>query len=222
MSFEYLKKKRTKFTRDQTKLLEDFFKVKNTITSAEREQIAGLTGMTHREVQVWFQNRRAKQNKQTRNSPLNLEMRKRQMVNVRVRKTSNGIIIMPSPMSPREMLLPEPPGADVSHYLDTQWINRLPPLQTAPLPGQEPPIPSFPQQYSSPPPTQYPPFMSKTIHVPYQTPDFNNHPLTIQIQPYKSYLPQLIPSVTYSDGEKDDDIFDLFSDPFSSYSKQNK
>ena len=121
MSFEISKKQRKKFSRYQSKVLEEQFAIQNTINVNEREQLALATGLTPREVQVWFQNRRAKKNKSARQAPLNLEMRKRQMINVRVRKTSNGVVVLPSPISPTELIFPMIP--------DTEWVSSLPPLK---------------------------------------------------------------------------------------------
>eukprot|EP00835_Amoeboradix_gromovi_P004041 NODE_294_length_11497_cov_0.618530.p4 type:complete len:188 gc:universal NODE_294_length_11497_cov_0.618530:5723-6286(+) len=103
LSSEFQKKKRNKFSKEQTRILDEHFAKHDQISIHEREKLAECVGLTSREVQVWYQNKRAKVSRIQRGAPENLEARKRQMINVRVRKTSSGIIVLPSPISPSNM-----------------------------------------------------------------------------------------------------------------------
>jgi len=70
MKFAYLKepRKRHRTTSDQFAILIDAFEHEPNPDSATRKQLAAATGMSHRAVQVWFQNRRAKNKPSTTSS----------------------------------------------------------------------------------------------------------------------------------------------------------
>ncbi|TFY51989.1 hypothetical protein EVJ58_g10264 [Rhodofomes roseus] len=61
------KRKRSRVTPEQLTQLESFFVANRSPTAARRKEISDMLGMTERQTQIWFQNRRAKAKLQTGN-----------------------------------------------------------------------------------------------------------------------------------------------------------
>ncbi|XP_004488070.3 homeobox-leucine zipper protein HAT1-like [Cicer arietinum] len=52
--------KKLRLTKEQSDMLEDAFKLHNTINTAQKRALAEQLNLKHRQVEVWFQNRRAR------------------------------------------------------------------------------------------------------------------------------------------------------------------
>ncbi|KAL8037191.1 hypothetical protein ABFS82_11G023900 [Erythranthe guttata] len=58
-SYKNCSRKKMRLTRDQTTLLEDSFRQHSTLTTAQKQALAEKLNVKTRQVEVWFQNRRA-------------------------------------------------------------------------------------------------------------------------------------------------------------------
>ncbi|KAL6522143.1 hypothetical protein OROMI_032020 [Orobanche minor] len=59
-SMDFRCRKKLRLTRDQTTLLEDSFKQQTTLNTAQKQALAEKLNLKPRQVEVWFQNRRAR------------------------------------------------------------------------------------------------------------------------------------------------------------------
>uniref|UniRef100_J3L9L2 Homeobox domain-containing protein n=2 Tax=Oryza brachyantha TaxID=4533 RepID=J3L9L2_ORYBR len=53
-------RKKLRLTREQATLLEDSFRAHTILSHAQKQELAGRAGLSARQVEVWFQNRRAR------------------------------------------------------------------------------------------------------------------------------------------------------------------
>lgn len=58
--FKDCSRKKLRLTKDQTTLLEDSYKLHSTLNTAQKQILAGKLSLKPRQVEVWFQNRRAR------------------------------------------------------------------------------------------------------------------------------------------------------------------
>ncbi|KAK6136986.1 hypothetical protein DH2020_029271 [Rehmannia glutinosa] len=62
-SMDFSSRKKLRLTRDQTTLLEDSFKHQTTLNTAQKQALAEKLNLKPRQVEVWFQNRRARKHR---------------------------------------------------------------------------------------------------------------------------------------------------------------
>ncbi|KAJ1956257.1 hypothetical protein GGI12_005352 [Dipsacomyces acuminosporus] len=104
------KGKRKRITPEQFKELTAVFEKTDTPTHDIREELAKKLSMTNREVQVWFQNRRAKFNRQR------VEQQRQLRTNAAIMYSSAVITGGAPPQQPQPLPLPPPPPSVMYHH----------------------------------------------------------------------------------------------------------
>ncbi|KAI8376393.1 homeobox domain-containing protein [Radiomyces spectabilis] len=183
------KTKRKRISAEQCKRLMEVFDTTNTPSSDVREELAHELGMTSREVQVWFQNRRAKLNRTKAAHNNNGFFRSRQSLSV-----------MPpimTPVRPKQLDL----ISDRPRRASAQPIMQPSHYSSPLLPSERPssshrnfhPIAPMPPGPTSSAAHGFSPFASqsgwKPIAPKQQTPYFNDQP-----SPFASKYPPIVPN----------------------------
>ncbi|PLW56560.1 hypothetical protein PCANC_01445 [Puccinia coronata f. sp. avenae] len=128
--------KRKRITPEQLEVLSNLFEYTDTPTFDLREAIGAKLGMSNREVQVWFQNRRAKVNRQRAPPNTQTILHERPIQSTSQRDALRSSHARPSSSS-SELLLP-----NVSRLLTSTTDASCPTLSSAPLlPPFQPAVP---------------------------------------------------------------------------------
>lgn len=139
-------KARAAFSDSQMTTLTHRFSLQRYLTPAEMKTLAGLTGLTYKQVKTWFQNRRMK-------------LRRHQKDNSWVSERYTGPVYSSGPVA--NQFQPDPQTQDYCHQpMREVGLKRSPPLKlpyyTTPNPGAYPTRPSSPQLGSRPQGTCWP------------------------------------------------------------------
>ncbi|CAO3611947.1 unnamed protein product [Cunninghamella blakesleeana] len=140
--------KRKRISPDQFRTLSDFFNETDTPNHELRDKISKLLNMTNREVQVWFQNRRAKVNRIKLQEQQKLkEEYFRQGINLYHHNNNNNYL---SSSSSDHILLTSPPQSPPSLKSSTQFCDSPTSTVVSSPTSHYPPIPNFPSYNMSP------------------------------------------------------------------------